>query len=256
MQADLALRLQTLHAQAAPLVVYNAWDAGSAGAIREAGSPLVATSSWAIAAAQGYEDGEALPLDVLAQIVPRIVAKVPDVPVTVDFEGGYAEDGATVANNVARLLDLGVVGINFEDRVVKGKGLYSIEAQSARIAAIRAMAEVRGIPMFINARSDVYFDDGFAPEQRLEAAKARAAAYASAGASGFFAPGLANIDEIRALCASTPLPVNVMMWPGLPDLAALTQAGVKRISHGPGPYRAAMQGVQAAASALFGTGRR
>jgi len=253
MQADLARRLKALHEQAAPLIVYNAWDAGSAGAIRAAGSPLIATSSWAIAAAQGYEDGEALPLDVLAQIVARIVAKVPDVPVTVDFEGGYAEDGATVANNVARLLDLGVVGINFEDRVVKGKGLYTIEAQSARIAATRAMAEARGIPIFINARSDVYFDSGVAPERRLDEAKARAAAYARAGASGFFVPGIPDLDEIQALCASTPLPVNVMLLPGLPDdIAALAKAGVKRISHGPGPYRAAMQGVQAAAAAVVG----
>src|SRR4249919_1719190 len=191
MQRDLARQLKFLHEQAAPLMIYNAWDAGSAGAIRDAGAPVIATSSWAIAAAQGYDDGEQLPFDVLAQIAARIVAKV-DVPVTVDVEGGYAGDGAGVARNVARLLDAGVVGINFEDRIVKGKGLYDIDAQSARIAAIRAMADERGIALFINARSDVYFDSGIAGERRLAEAKARAAAYQRAGASGFFAPGLAD----------------------------------------------------------------
>jgi 2-methylisocitrate lyase-like PEP mutase family enzyme len=251
MTLELARQLHALHAQDAPLLVYNAWDAGSAGAIRDAGATVIATSSWAIAAAQGYEDGEQLPFDVLAQVAARIVAKV-DVPVTVDVEGGYAADGAGVARNVARLLDLGVVGINFEDRVVQGKGLYSIEAQSARIAAIRAMADARGIPLFINARSDVYFDSGVEAGRRLEEAKARAVAYQRAGASGFFVPGLADLQELAALCASTTLPVNAMLLPGLPDSDAVTKAGVKRISYGPGPYIAAMKGVREAAAEIVG----
>ena len=251
MQAEHARLLTSLHAQATPLPIYNAWDAGSAAAIRDAGATAIGTSSWAIAAAQGFEDGEELPLDELERIVARIVARV-DLPVTVDFEGGYAEDASACARNVARMLDLGVVGINFEDRVVKGKGLYTVDVQSARIEAIRDMAEARGIPLFINARTDVYFDEGFAKERRLDEAKARAAAYLRAGASGFFAPGLTDLAEIAALCASTPLPVNIMKRPGSPDVAALASAGVKRISYGPGPYIAAMESVRQAASAIFG----
>ena len=88
-----AERFADLHRQATPLIVYNAWDAGRAAAIREAGAPAIGTSSWAIAAAQGFEDGEQLPFDVLVQVAARIVAKV-DVPVSVDAEGGYADDAA------------------------------------------------------------------------------------------------------------------------------------------------------------------
>ena len=253
MQQAQAERFAALHRQDAPLIVYNAWDAGSAAAIREAGAPAIGTSSWAIAAAQGFEDGEQLPFDVLVQVAARIVAKV-DVPVSVDAEGGYADDAAGCARNVARLLDAGVVGINFEDRVVHGAGLHPVEAQCARIEAIRAMAQARGVALFINARTDAYFDPGIADGARFEEARRRADAYARAGASGLFVPGLVDLAEITALCAATDLPVNVMVLPALPSVDALARAGVKRISHGPWPYRAAMQGVRDAAAAAFGAG--
>jgi 2-methylisocitrate lyase-like PEP mutase family enzyme len=120
-----------------------------------------------------------------------------------------------------------------------------------RQSAMRAMADARGVPFFINARTDMYFDSGVAPAQRLEQAKARAAAYLRAGASGFFAPGLTDLDEIAALCASTSLPVNIMLRPGSPDVGALAKAGAKRISYGPGPYISAMESVRGAASAVF-----
>jgi 2-methylisocitrate lyase-like PEP mutase family enzyme len=121
-QTEKAKRFAELHVKGAPLLLYNAWDAGSAKSIVEAGAPAIATSSWAVAEAQGYRDGEAIPIEFAEQIVARIAATV-DLPVTVDFEGGYSDDDDELAGNVARLLDLGVVGINFEDRVVKGSGL-------------------------------------------------------------------------------------------------------------------------------------
>jgi 2-methylisocitrate lyase-like PEP mutase family enzyme len=135
-QTEKAKRFAELHVKGAPLLLYNAWDAGSAKSIVEAGAPAIATSSWAVAEAQGYRDGEAIPIEFAEQIVARIAATV-DLPVTVDFEGGYSDDDDELASNVARLLDLGVVGINFEDRVVKGSGLYDIARQAERIAVIR-----------------------------------------------------------------------------------------------------------------------
>ena len=104
-------------------MLYNAWDAGSAKAILEAGARAIATSSWSVAEAQGYRDGETIPIELAEQIIARIAATI-DAPVTVDFEGGYSEDDGELAVNILRLLDLGVIGINFEDRVVKGTGLY------------------------------------------------------------------------------------------------------------------------------------
>src|ERR1700733_6836828 len=139
-QKDKATRLADLHAKGTPLVLYNAWDAGSAKAIGDAGAPAIATSSWSVAEAQGYRDGEEIPVDFADQIIARIAASV-DLPVSVDFEGGYTEDDAQLAENISHLLDLGIVGINVEDRVVKGSGLYGIERQASRIAAIRQAAD-------------------------------------------------------------------------------------------------------------------
>ncbi len=142
-QIEKAKRFSELHVKGTPLVLYNAWDAGSAKSILEAGALAIATSSWAVAEAQGYRDGEAIPVELVEQVAARIVATI-DVPVTVDFEGGYSDVDDELAGNVARLLDLGVIGINFEDRVVKGSGLYDIARQAERIAAIRETAEKSG----------------------------------------------------------------------------------------------------------------
>src|SRR6195256_4878350 len=167
---DKATRFAQLHVKGEPLVLYNAWDAGSAKAIVDAGAGAIATSSWSVAAAQGYDDGEDLPLLLAEQIVGRIAATV-DVPVTVDFEGGYSEDDRKLASNISKLLDLGIIGINFEDRVVKGKGLYGIDRQAKRIAAIRHAAEQKGISLFINARTDVFLGNSADVDEALKKGK-------------------------------------------------------------------------------------
>jgi len=140
-QKEKAKRFAQLHVKGTPLILYNAWDAGSARSVLEAGAKAIATSSWSVAAAQGYQDGEAIPIEFVEQIVGRIATSV-DAPVTVDFEGGYSEDNNELADNISRLIDLGVIGVNFEDRVVKGSGLYSVDRQARRLGAIRR-AEVR-----------------------------------------------------------------------------------------------------------------
>ncbi|HEX7116060.1 MAG TPA: isocitrate lyase/phosphoenolpyruvate mutase family protein [Steroidobacter sp.] len=249
-QKDRALRLASLHVKGNPLVLYNAWDAGSAKAIVNAGASVVATSSWAVAAAHGYDDGESIPLSFVERIVARIVNAV-EVPVTVDAEGGYSDDPNVCAQNISRLMDLGVVGINFEDRIVSGRGLYTIEAQCKRIAAIRAMANMRDIPLFINARTDLFLGTGIEPAKGLPEALERAAAYAEAGASGFFVPGLVDLKAIAELCEKIELPLNVMTMQGLADAPALAEAGVARISHGPAPYLRAMEALRASAHEAF-----
>ena len=138
-QKEKAKRFAQLHVKGTPLLLYN--DAGSAQSVLEAGAKAIATSSWSVAAAQGYQDGEAIPIEFAEQIVGRIATSV-DAPVTVDFEGGYSEDDNELADNISRLIDLGVIGVNFEDRVVKGSGLYSVDRQARRLGAIRR-AEVR-----------------------------------------------------------------------------------------------------------------
>ena len=241
-QTDKAKRFAELHVKGAPLLLYNAWDAGSAKSILDTGAKAIATSSWSVAAAQGYGDGEAIPIELAEQIVGRIAATV-DIPVTVDFEGGYSEDDGELAANISRLLDLGVIGINFEDRIVKGSGLYSVDRQARRIASIRKAAEQKGIDLFINARTDVFFEHGEDAAQAVGEALDRAKAYAAVGASGFFVPGLVDDALIGQICEGVSLPVNVMVMDGVPSNARLSELGVARISYGPIPYIRAMKAL-------------
>ena len=247
MQIDFA----QLHVKGSPLLLYNAWDVGSAKAIASAGAKAIATSSWAVAVAQGYKDGEDFPLDSVYALARRIVDAV-DVPVTVDFEGGYSESEEGVAANVEQLIATGIAGINFEDRVVSGDGLYTIDAQARRIAAIRDAAERKGAPLFINARTDLFLGRG-SPNHADSMSEAieRASAYAAAGASGFFVAGLTDEALIARVCEQVELPVNVMMRPGLPSLERLAKSGVARVSYGSSAYDEAMAGLERAAKEVF-----
>ena len=249
-QNEKAKRFAELHVKGAPLLLYNAWDAGSAKSILEAGAPAIATSSWSVAEAQGYRDGEAIPLELAEQIIGRISATI-DIPVTVDFEGGYSDDDGELAYNIARLLGLGVIGINFEDRVVQGAGLYAADRQARRIDAIRQVAERKGIALFINARTDLFL--GQAPDHALAVDEAldRAKVYTLAGASGFFIPGLQDDALIGRICESVTLPVNVMVMDGVPSTDRLIDLGVSRISYGPIPYIYAMTMLQQEAKKLL-----
>jgi 2-methylisocitrate lyase-like PEP mutase family enzyme len=238
-QTEKTKRFAELHVKGKPLVLYNAWDAGSAKSIHEAGAQAIATSSWSVAAAQGYGDGEEIPIEFAEQIVGRIAATV-DIPVTVDFEGGYSEDDGELAANISRLLELSVIGINFEDRVVKGSGLYSVDRQARRIAAIREAARQKGVDLFINARTDVFFEHGVDAAAVAEALD-RGRAYTAAGASGFFIPGLLDEARIGRICDCVALPVNVMVMDGVPPNSRIAELGVSRISYGPIPYVRAME---------------
>ncbi|MEP6897020.1 MAG: isocitrate lyase/phosphoenolpyruvate mutase family protein [Rhodanobacter sp.] len=246
-QKERAELLASLHVKGSPLVLYNAWDTGSARAIRDGGAAAIATSSWAVAAAHGYDDGESIPFAFAVQIIARIADAI-GLPVTVDIEGGYSDDPDVCAANVALLMDQGVVGINIEDRIVAGAGLHDVYVQCARIAAIRAMANARGVPLYINARTDLFLGTGVKPPEGMGEANERAAAYARAGASGFFVPGLVNLTAIRELCSTVELPLNVMTMAGLPSTRELANAGVARISHGPAAYLLAMETIRKAAS--------
>jgi 2-methylisocitrate lyase-like PEP mutase family enzyme len=233
-QADRARDFAAMHQKGNPLVLYNIWDAGGARAIADEGAKAIATGSWSVAAAHGYDDGQAIPLELLELIVGRIVQSV-DLPVSVDFEGAYAVAPADVAANVARIIATGAVGINFEDQIVGGDDLHSITDQAARIAAARAATDV---PIFINARTDLFLkeEDPSKHAALINEAKERATAYAEAGASGIFIPGLADLKLIAEFCDATALPVNVMMSPNQADFAELANVGIARASHGPYPY--------------------
>ena len=222
--SDKARHFRGLHIAHDPVILHNIWDAGSAKAVARAGATAIATGSWSVAAAQGYPDGEALPLDEALAVYRRIADSV-DLPITVDFEGGYASDPDAVAHNVSRLMSIGVAGINFEDQV-------------ARLRAVRRAVDASGIPAFINARTDVFLKapPDADPAALLGEVRARAAAYAKVGADGFFVPGLSDKTMIADLCATTSLPINVMMAGDAATVRDLAARGVSWISFGPAPY--------------------
>ena len=252
-QTDKAAKFASLHIPGNPVVIYNVWDAGSAAAVTLGGAKVIGTGSWSVAAAQGYPDGQALPLSMLEQVVGRIVATV-EQPVSVDFEGAYAAAPDAAAANVARLIALGVVGINFEDQVVDADHVvYGIAKQSQRISAIRTMAATSLPGFFINARTDLFLHAGAERHAALvDEAIERGRAYAAAGASGFFVPGLADAKLIGKVCAAVALPVNIMTFAGVPDMAELKALNVARVSHGPGPFRAIMAELTKRAQAVLG----
>ena len=237
-QISRAKTFAALHKKGDPVILYNIWDAGSAAAVRDAGAKALATGSAPVAMAQGFADGQKIPFDMALENARRIVEAV-DIPVTMDLEGAYAEDTFGISANVSRALDTGVIGFNFEDQIVGTKELYDVETQSARVAAIRECCNVTGVPAFINARTDIFLkaDPGTHDDAMLHDAMARAKAYADAGASGFFVPGLRDETLIKRLCESTNLPVNIIALPGTPDTPTLVELGVARISYGPVPYR-------------------
>lgn len=237
-QKEKAETLKSLHVKGTPVILFNIWDAGSARVLEQAGAKAIATGSWSVAAANGFDDGESIPLALVLTNIKRIVESVA-LPVTLDFETGYATDLPTLKNNIRNVIAAGAIGINFEDRIIGGDELHTIEDQSARIRAIREAADESSIPLFINARTDVFLNTYPAThnESELDKALRRAEAYAAAGASGLFAPGLRDPELIEKLCERSALPVNILTLPDTPPAKTMAQLGVARISHGAAPYR-------------------
>jgi 2-methylisocitrate lyase-like PEP mutase family enzyme len=242
-----AARFRSLHDPAAPLVLANAWDAASALIAEASGAPAVATTSAGVAWAQGYPDGDAIPRDVALAVVARIAAVV-SVPVTADVEGGFGATADEVAATVDAVLEAGAVGINIED------GARTPEEFAERLRAARAAAERAGVPLFVNARTDVYLAGLVAPELRVAETLRRAERYLEAGADGIFVPGAADPDEIAALAAGIAAPLNIMAWPGLPAAAELGRLGVARVSLGSGVAQAAYGLTQRVNAELVASG--
>lgn len=241
-----------LHRKGDPVILYNIWDAGSAAAVARAGAKALATGSWPLAGAQGYGDGQQIPLEKVIETARTIIV-ASDLPVSVDFEGTYSDDPREGAENTARLIDIGAVGINIEDQVVGASGLHSTEQQAVRIHAIRDMADARDIPFFINARTDLFIKESDQAKHSglIDEAIARGLAYAAAGASGFFVPGLSDLALIGKICDAVDLPVNILKKPGMASVAEIAAAGAGRISYGPFPYRAMIEWLEGQAAAVY-----
>lgn len=234
-----------LHDGAAPLLLANAWDPGSARLIESLGAKAIATTSAGVAWARGYPDGDALPAEQAAAVA-RDIARVIRVPLTVDIEGGYSDDPTAVAGAVAGVVDAGAVGINIED------GAGSPDLLCAKVEAARRAAERARVDLFINVRTDVYLRAIATGEAAVAEVTGRARLYRSAGCDGIFVPGLGEGAQIEAIAAAIdPLPLNIMLIPGLPSFEVLRRQGVRRLSAGAAIAQATLEVTRRLARDFF-----
>ena len=231
-QREKAERLRQLHRRGEPLVLVNAWDAVSARILEQLGAPAIATTSAGIAWLEGFADGEHMRREGMLAAVARVTSAV-SVPVTADLESGY---GLTIQDAVATALgaiEAGAVGMNFEDWDSAAGSLMEIDEQVSRIAAIRKETDRAGVPLVVNARTDVFLKN-LGPDEnwRLQEATRRANRYLEAGANCAFIPGVTDERTIAALAEAIAGPINVLAAPSAPTVAQLAQVGVARISLG------------------------
>jgi 2-methylisocitrate lyase-like PEP mutase family enzyme len=239
-QRKKAEAFRAMHTGTGAVLLPNIWDVASARIIEEAGFQAIATTSAGIAFAQGFPDGQKIPADRMITAVAQIAAAV-RVPVTADVEAGYGqrpEDASRTARNV---IDAGAVGMNFEDATGDPDHLLTeLTLQLERIHAIREAAENSGVPLVLNARTDVYLLQIGDPSRRYDEAVRRLAAFRDAGADCVFVPGVRDAETIGRIVADLKCPVNILGVPGSPPIPELVKLGVKRISLGSGPMRASL----------------
>lgn len=221
-------KFNELHKSKELLFLGNAWDLLSALILEKAGFKAIGTTSWGIANSLGYADGELIDFERHLGIIKTITENV-KIPVSADIEAGYGENTMTIVDNVLRVADIGVAGINIEDSLKKQKGLKEISQHCNLLSKMRTALEQNGYKEFyINARTDTYFQKKNPILETIERAKA----YVESGASGIFVPGLIQRDEIKEIAAKVNAPLNVLSLPGLTNCNELKELGVKRFSFG------------------------
>jgi 2-methylisocitrate lyase-like PEP mutase family enzyme len=243
-QAD---TFRKLHEGPEILVLPNAWDAASAAMMEDAGAKAVATSSAAMAWAHGYADGDILPIPTLLAAIGEM-ARVLKAPLTADIEGGYSDDLATVAETVKGVIGAGAVGINFED------GGRSPDLHARKIETVKEAAAQSGVPLFVNARIDVYLRGLAKDEAALAETLRRAELYRAAGADGIFVPGPTDETLLATLAKEIALPLNAMGRGGMAPAAKLQALGVRRLSSATAPFRVAYAALGRAVEAYLSGG--
>jgi len=249
-QTRKAEQFRALHLPGKPLVLFNIWDAGSAKAVAASGAKAIATSSWSVANASGFSDGEQAPLTLAIENLRRIV-EATDLPVTIDLESGYGDASEIVGETISLAIEAGAIGCNLEDSFPASGKLRKTIDQVDRIRRARQTADAADIRFFINARADVFFQRPPAQHDDAMVVEAieRAHAYAEAGADGLFVPGLVEINLIARLAEESPLPLNIMVGESTAALRVLAEHGVARVSYGPGPYLMVMKDLEERARA-------
>ncbi|MBC9795936.1 isocitrate lyase/PEP mutase family protein [Sinomicrobium weinanense] len=251
LQKEMAERFRKLHDSEDLLILPNIWEPLGACLLEDMGFPAVATGSASVAFTHGYDDGECIPLEDLLVSCRRIVNSV-EIPLTVDMESGYACNDRELAENIKHLIETGVVGLNLEDTSTETGRMYTAEEQFRRIRLVRETSRSMGVPLFINARTDVFLHAGTyrSPQERLAETIRRGKAYKEAGADGFFPIFLTEEKDIRTLLQELDLPLNLLTVPGVPEPEKLRELGVARLSLGPGFLKIAVKAMRDTAMRL------
>jgi len=243
-----------LHRGPRILVLGSVWDVASAVVFEQAGFAALGTSSAGIAYAHGHPDDEGMPREVMIDAVRAIAARV-NIPVSADMLTGYGATPEAVAETCRRVLEAGVIGVNLEDSAPGGgTALADAALQREKLRAVRAMADAYGVPLVVNARTDSYWLKLGDASTSLRTSIERANAYREAGADCLFVPGTLDPATIRTLVREIDGPVNILAMPGCPPVAELEQLGVRRVSQGSGPARAAIRTAQTIARELLDRG--
>ena len=240
-----AQRFRSLHHGDRVLFLPNVWDGATAALFARAGARAVATTSAALAWAQGYADGSALPRSALFAALDAVCRCAAGLPVSVDLEDGYSDDPREVAMLVREVVARGAVGINIEDRA---------QSPDLLVAKIGAIRDLCGVGVFINARCDVYLRGVASGDAALDQTVERAAAYERAGADGFYPIGLSDSQTLGRLARATGLPINVLAGTALPPAQSLYALGIRRVTAGPALAELAYGTATAAAAAFAAEG--
>jgi 2-methylisocitrate lyase-like PEP mutase family enzyme len=239
-QREEAEAFRQMHTQGDVLLLPNVWDVASARIIEDAGFPAIATSSAGIAFAQGFPDGQKIPPERMLAVIADIASAV-KAPVTADIEAGYGSRPEDAARTAGQVIEAGAVGMNFEDASGNTEQpLFDLQLQLERIRAIRETGESLGVPLVINARTDVYLLQVGEAVTRYDETLRRLSAFRDGGADCVFVPGVVDLPTIRGLVRDLHCPINILAAPGLPPISQVKDAGVRRISLGSGPMRAAL----------------
>ncbi len=243
--------LKQLHIYGDLIVLPNIWDPLGAIMLEKLGYPVIATASASIAFSNGYPDGEKIPFKELLLILQKIVQSV-KIPVTADIENGYAENNIILKENIKQLIDTGTVGINFEDSHPAGEKLIPIKEQCEKIKIIRQAAAEMGMPLFINARTDVLLKASqLTDKEKLAEVLLRGKAYKDVGADCFYPIFLKRKEDIVTVIKAVNLPINILLLPGIPDFETLKDIGLSRISLGPGFLKTAINAMKNIAEKLL-----
>ena len=233
-----------LHHTGKMVILPNVWDPLSAILLESLGYKAVATASASIALSNGFADGQKIPFQDVLRILRNIVNSV-KIPVSADIEGAYANDDTSLKEHIKQLLDTGIAGINFEDSDHYGTGLIPTVKQCRKISLIKNTAAQQGSALFINARADINLRPGaLSDSQKITELIKRGKAYRDAGADGFYPMILKDVDGIREVINEVKLPINILLFPGIPDLALLQKMGLARLSLGPGLLKIAINAMK------------